>query len=382
MGLFVARAERGVCTAWRMRGPEFLFKAFSLCSSRPLKAPQRVLASLKARTSMALLEDQHFTGCCLVQNVRQHRASCTLVPPLFKRPLSFLSSASTNASDDGCASGLRGRLPCAVANRACPEAKVGCAVFGRNKIHPLEEPRAHLVPTAFQGTPERLGLSPQLYSTAQTWSALASSLTRCLSPQTPNPVSLERDIVFLAWRRAVRQRAYLLSNVPLGCGALALLSNPQAGTGASLDEAQGGGFLSLRRRDHAARLNPPTEFASVVRNRGQLEGTAAVGRALHTAAQVPGQRTQSQAALQHGDAKTKRSSDERRTEGEASSEMTWREIMHVFGFAALPMVGFGLMDQLIMIRLGDVSSQLSAHAFSPQIPKFQMLHWFFMRCSF
>ncbi|XP_026192504.1 uncharacterized protein LOC34623758 [Cyclospora cayetanensis] len=34
--------------------------------------------------------------------------------------------------------------------------------------------------------------------------------------------------------------------------------------------------------------------------------------------------------------------------------MSWKEVWHVFGIAALPMVGFGLMDQLIMIRLGDL----------------------------
>ncbi|KAL8426470.1 hypothetical protein Efla_001772 [Eimeria flavescens] len=36
------------------------------------------------------------------------------------------------------------------------------------------------------------------------------------------------------------------------------------------------------------------------------------------------------------------------------SYMSWKQVWHVFGIAALPMVGFGLMDQLIMIRLGDL----------------------------
>ena len=49
--------------------------------------------------------------------------------------------------------------------------------------------------------------------------------------------------------------------------------------------------------------------------------------------------------------------------------MSWKEVWHVFGIAALPMVGFGLMDQLIMIRLGDVRHitkrmHASMHAFA------------------
>ena len=59
-------------------------------------------------------------------------------------------------------------------------------------------------------------------------------------------------------------------------------------------------------------------------------------------------------------------SRERRSEEETrgpedkreAGQITWREAWHVFGVAALPMVGFGLMDQLIMIRLGDVSKHL------------------------
>lgn len=53
-----------------------------------------------------------------------------------------------------------------------------------------------------------------------------------------------------------------------------------------------------------------------------------------------------------------RGEDGGKSEGrKQEAQLTWREAWHVFGVAALPMVGFGLMDQLIMIRLGDVSKQ-------------------------
>ncbi|KAL8455287.1 hypothetical protein Emag_000871 [Eimeria magna] len=45
---------------------------------------------------------------------------------------------------------------------------------------------------------------------------------------------------------------------------------------------------------------------------------------------------------------------EARNQQQDPSYMSWKEVWHVFGIAALPMVGFGLMDQLIMIRLGDL----------------------------
>lgn len=53
---------------------------------------------------------------------------------------------------------------------------------------------------------------------------------------------------------------------------------------------------------------------------------------------------------------THRGQDHQRAKPQQPDEsyMSWKEVWHVFGIAALPMVGFGLMDQLIMIRLGDL----------------------------